>query len=226
MLLIVFCSLVVLIRGNNEPSNFGFVNHQTQWYFHCPANQTTMLSSPPDEQPFVSYRCPSTVDTTIDVLPVELDVTFLCRLQSRFIWIIIDLYQYNTLVSFIQREQIDIRIRLNDQYSLTDSRSEIANYTNRLILINAFYIPFESIAALMNEQIQINIIIKNVNQLNYCEFIVRDTFTWQTFIDQQCHSTPTKTLTIEHAKCHFYSKMYSRCVSSMFMFESFVVLLI
>ncbi|CAF4532121.1 unnamed protein product [Rotaria sp. Silwood2] len=150
LLFINIFDIFLLIHGNG-PFYFGIINHNTQWHFHCPQNHTKILNPPLNEQPLISYECPHP-SSTMEILPLEIDFTFLCRLQSRLIWIIIDLYQYNTFLWLINRNDIDIKIELNNQLGINNSKIESKNYTNRLILIDAFYIPFESIDILLNKK--------------------------------------------------------------------------
>ena len=203
MLLWIFFSLLVCIAADGQ-FYFGVLNHHTQWQFHCPGNLTKFSNPPTNEQPLISYECPYP-SLPIEIVPVELDLTFLCRLPSRLIWIIVDLYQYNTFSWLIDSKEIDIRVQLNNQISLTDFKSEMTNYTYRLILINAFYLPFESIQTLADQPVEISIVIQHVNQLNRCEFLIRENSSWQTFLDEQCHSNRSKTLSVEYARCHFVS---------------------
>ncbi|CAF0722305.1 unnamed protein product [Rotaria sordida] len=203
-LLINFFDIFLLIH-TNEPFYFGIINHHTEWYFHCLQNFTKILNPPLNNQPLISYECPYP-SLTMEILPLEIDFTLLCRLQSRLIWIIIDLYQYNTFLWLINRNNIDIKIELNNQIEINNSTIESKNYTNRFILIDAFYIPFESIDILLNKQIEINIQIKNLNQLNQCKFFIQDKYLWKTFIDNHCNSIQSKTLFVQYAKCDFYLK--------------------
>ncbi|CAF5024486.1 unnamed protein product [Rotaria sp. Silwood1] len=202
LLFINFFNILLLIHAN-QSFYFGIINHPTQWYFHCPQNHTKILDPPLNEQPLISYECPHR-SSTMEILPLEIDFTFLCRLQSRLIWIIIDLYQYNTFLWLINRNNIDIKIELNNQIEIKNSTIESKNYTNRLILIDAFYIPFESIDLLLNKQVEINIQIKNLNQLNQCQFFIKDTYLWKTFMNNHCNSIQSKTLFIQYAKCDFH----------------------
>ena len=206
LLFLTFFHIFILIHAN-EKFHFGIINHNTQWYFHCPQNNTKMLDPPSNDQPLISYECPYRL-TTIEILPVEIDFTFLCRLQSRLIWIIIDLYQYNTFLWLIDNEDLEIKIELNNKIQINNSESKMNNYTNRFIIINAFYIPFESIDLLLNESIEINIEIKNHYQLNQCQFFIKDNYLWETFINNHCDSTQSKTLIVQYAKCDFYSNKF------------------
>src|SRR5690348_14361639 len=99
LLSINFFNIIILINANQK-FHFGIINHYTQWYFHCPQNLTKILDPPLNDQPLISYECPQP-SLSIEILPIEIDFTFLCRLQSRLIWIIIDLYQYNNYISLI-----------------------------------------------------------------------------------------------------------------------------
>ena len=90
---IIIFDLSIFIHGN-EQFHFGILNHHTQWYFYCPRNISKILNPPSNDQPLISYECPYP-SLPIEILPIEIDFTFLCRSESRLIWIIIDLYQYN-----------------------------------------------------------------------------------------------------------------------------------
>jgi hypothetical protein len=206
LLFISFFDIFLSIHANQN-FQFGIINHQTQWYFHCPQNNTKMLDPPSNDQPLISYECPYQ-SSVIEILPMEIDFTFLCRLQSRLIWIIIDLYQYNTFLWLINNTDIEIKIELNHKIELINFKNDVNNYTNRFIIINAFYIPFESIDMLLPEPIEINIQIKNTHQLNQCQFYIKDNYLWQTFIDNYCDSTQSKTLFVQYAKCDFYSNKF------------------
>lgn len=200
---ITFFDIFLLIH-TNEHFQFGIINHHTQWYFHCPENNTKMLAPPSNDPLLISYECPLP-SLVIEILPIEIDFTFLCRPQSRLVWIIIDLYQYNTFFPLISNEDIEIKLELNNKIQINNRTNDTTNFTNRFILINAFYIPFESIDILLNKQIQINIEIKNLNQLNQCYFFLKDNYLWKTFINDNCDSVESNTLFIQSAKCHFYS---------------------
>jgi len=212
LLFISFFDSFCLIHVNQQ-FHFGIINHHTQWYFHCPRNNIKMLTPPSNDPPLISYECPFP-SLAIEILPIEIDFTFLCRLESRLIWFIIDLYQYNTFLSVINNKDIEIKLELNNKIQLNNYTSEIDNLRNRFILINAFYIPFESIDILLNEQIEINIEIKNVNQLNQCHFSLKDNYLWQTFINNNCDSVQSNTIFIQSAKCHFYPTFTSESVDT------------
>ena len=98
-----------------------------------------------------------------------------------------------------------MKVELNDQISIIDSKIEQKNYTNHLIIINAFYIPFESIEILSNQQIHIHIQIRNLHQLNRCNFLLKTNLLWETFLNETCHSDQPQNFLIEHAQCDFYS---------------------
>jgi hypothetical protein len=196
---------VIFISINaNQQFHFGIINHHTQWYFHCPQNHTKILAPPSKDQSLISYECQQS-SLSIEVVPIELDFTFLCHLKSRLIWIIVDLYQYNTYVWLINSKDIEIKIELNHQIKITNSTIELQKYTNHYIIINAFYIPFESINILLNQPIEINIQIKNLNQLNQCQFLIKDNYLWQTFLNNYCDLNQPKTFFIQSAKCEFYT---------------------
>ncbi|CAF2036694.1 unnamed protein product [Rotaria magnacalcarata] len=207
LLFINFFDIFLLIHAN-ESLYFGIINHKAQWHFHCPQNHKKITDPPMNDQPLISYECPHR-SSTMEIVPLEVDFTFLCRLQSRLIWIIIDLYQYNTFFWLIDRNDIEVKIMLNNEIQLHNSTNEAKNYTNRLILIDAFYIPFESIDSILNEQIEINIVIKNLNQSNQCQFSIKDQYSWKTLIGNYCDSTQSKTIFTQYAKCDFYS---TKCV--------------
>lgn len=191
----------------NEPLYFGVINHNTQWQFHCPLTQPKILNPPINDQPLISYECPNQL-SAMEILPLEIDFTFLCRMPSRLVWIIIDLYQFNTFFWLIDRNNIDIKIEFNNQIQLNNSKTEAKNYTNRLILIDAFYIPIESINSILDKPIEINIQIQNLNRTNQCQFSVKDNILWKTFVENNCDSMKSKTIFTEHAKCDFYAPKF------------------
>lgn len=199
-----FFFFIVITCGNDE-FHFGILNHQTQWIFLCPNNNTKILQPPSNEQPLISYECPHQ-SALIEIIPIEIDVTFLCRDQSRFIWIIIDLYQFNSDLWILNYENIQIEVRLNEQIDVKDSKIELKNFTNRLIVIHGFYIPFEALSSIINQTIEITIFIHNHQRSHQCRFLLRDEQLWQTLIDQFCHSIPSTTISIQSSQCYFYSK--------------------
>lgn len=196
---------IFIIINANEHFHFGIINHRTQWNVHCPENITKLLEPPSNDQPLIYYECPRRA-STIEILPIEVDFTFLCRLQSRLVWFIIDLYQYNTHFWLINNNDIEIQVNLNNEIQIEKSKIEIKNFTNRFIIINAFYIPFESINNLLTKSIEINIQIKNRYQLNQCQYQIQDNYLWKTFIENNCDLEQSKTFLIQYAKCDFYSK--------------------
>lgn len=200
---ISFFNIWILINAN-EQFHFGIINHQTQWYFHCPQTNTKIVNPPSNDQPLISYDCPYS-SSSIEILPIEIDFTLLCRSSSRLVWIIIDLYQYNTNFWLIDHKNFEIRIDLNHQIQINTSKIEMKNFTDRYIIINAFYIPFELIEILLNQQIEINIQIRNLYQLNQCQFLLKDNYLWKIFLEQNCHTDQSITFSIQHAKCDFYA---------------------
>ena len=202
ILLTLCCCSIFLSIEATEQYYFGVINHQTRWHFHCPYINTKVSTPPSNDQPLISYACPSP-PVSMEIVPIEMDLTFLCRFSSRLLWIIVDLYQYNTYPWLIPSDDIDINLELNDRFRIEDRRSEINNHTNRLVIIHAFYIPFESMDRLWNQSISINIDMKNSNQLNRCQFSVRDSSSWQTWTDTHCNSSQSKTLHVRQATCHF-----------------------
>jgi len=196
---------VVFLQANPD-FQFGILNNPTEWTFHCPQNHTKTVKPSPTNQPLIPYECPIR-SSTIQILPLEIDITFLCRSQSRLIWIIVDFYQYNTDFSLFDTNDYQIRIHLNHQIDIQQSKIERKNFTNRLIIVNAFYIPFESANSILNQQIHISIQIQNPNQLNWCQFEIKDNLTWESFLQQKCNQLDQlKTYTIQSAQCDFYSK--------------------
>ena len=195
-----FCifHLGVLISGD-EQFHFGIINHHTQWTFHCPNNNTKIFNPPSNEQPLISYECPHQ-SALIEILPIEIDFTFLCRVQSRLIWIIVDLYQFNTDFWTLNHQNLHIQMLFNNRIPVENSKIESKNYTNRLIIIHAFYISFESIESLLDQPIEITIF------MNQCQFFLKDSQLWRTYLDENCQSTPSSTLVIQFGQCHFYSK--------------------
>jgi hypothetical protein len=198
-----FFNIWIFINGN-EQFHIGIINHQTQWYFHCPRNHTYIQNPPSNDQPLISYNCPSHSPSSFEILPVEVDFTFLCRSSSRLVWIIIDLYQFSTNFWLIDNKNVDIKVELNHQIQVNTSKIESKNFTNRYIIINAFYIPFESIEILFNNEIEINIQIRNIHQLNQCQFLLKDNYLWKKFLDQNCHDDQSTTFSIQYARCDFY----------------------
>ncbi|UJR10505.1 hypothetical protein I4U23_014708 [Adineta vaga] len=180
----------------------GIINHHTQWYIHCEQNFTQSLQPPLNNQILVPYKCPSS-SLSIEILPIEIDLTFLCRSQSRLIWIIIDLYQYETWPMSINSNQINISLIINHQIQIKDYKSEINQYDQRFILINAFYIPFESLNIFTNQSIEFLV------QINQCQFFIYDNFTWNDVLQSNCMSFESKTLQIQSGQCHFFPKYKS-----------------
>ena len=195
---------MISINGNDE-FHFGIINHRTQWIYLCPNNNTKILHPPSTEQPLISYECPHQ-SALIEILPIEIDFTFLCRSESRLIWIIVDLYQYNSDWWLLNYHNIQIDVRLNDQINVNNSKIELKTFTNRLIIIRAFYIPFEALESIVDQSIEIRLFIHNTQRSNQCQYLLRDTHLWRTFFDQHCHSTPSSTIFIQSGQCYFYSK--------------------
>lgn len=194
--------------------DFGVVNYRPSWIFHCPSNQEKRVEPPINDQPLFSYECPMRT-TTFEILPVEIDLTYLCRIETRFFWFIVDFYQFNVLSWRIDEEQIEIRIKFNDLILLEDHRRETANLTSRSIFINAFYVPFESLTSILNDSIEIQIVLINSNRRNRCEFISTDHRTWNTILNDQCQTSESQSLLVHHAECHFYSNHSEKSLSSL-----------
>jgi hypothetical protein len=200
MIFSYFLLLLFLIFINaNEEHHIGIINYNTQWYIHCLQNNTRVITPPLNDRPLISYQCPYP-SLSIDILPIEIDFTFICRLQPRLIWIIIDLYQYNLWSHSIDMKQINISLKVNQQIEIKDYKSEITNYKNRSIIINAFYIPFESIEILLNKKIEIYI------QINQCKFSINKNSTWNDIIYKNCNSNSSITLNVQNAQCDFFPK--------------------
>jgi hypothetical protein len=183
----------------NELYQLGIINHHTQWNIYCPENNTQIIKPPFKDQPLISYQCPHG-SLPIDIVPLEIDLTFVCRVESRLIWIIVDIYQYNDWLWSKNIEPTHISIELNAKLVVNESKSEINNYKNRFIIINAFYIPFESLEILSNEIIDIII------RINQCKFYIRENSTWNDIMHKDCHSIQSKTLQVQYAQCDFIPK--------------------
>ena len=196
MISILYLLLCTLISANSDRYQLGIINHYVQWHMHCPENQTRIINPTLHDQPLITYECPFD-SLPVDIVPIEIDFTFICRPSSRLIWMIIDLYQYNDRLWSTHREQFHIDIELNQQIRLNQSKTEISNYKNRFIIIHAFYIPFEHLNPIFNQTIQASI------RVNDCQFSLTDNLTWTQIIHEQCQA---KTLNVQHAKCDFYPK--------------------
>lgn len=183
----------------NEQYHIGIINHNIQWHISCPQNNTRKINPPLNDQPLITYQCPYG-SLPIDIVPIEVDFTFLCRLEPRLIWIIVDIYQYNDWLWSENIEQLNISIKINEQIEIKDYKSEINNYKNRFITINAFYIPFENLENFLNKKIEIFI------RINQCKFYIYDNSIWNDIIQKQCHSIQSKTLQVQHAQCDFIPK--------------------
>ena len=202
----LFFSFIVVLIDANQHFEFGIISHQTQWHIHCPQNHTPTIVRPPfNDRSLTRYQCPSS-SQLIHIIPIEVDFTFLCRSSSRLLWIIVDLYQYNARLAAFQAHEMIISIRLNGQMSWNDSKSEINQYQNRSVLINAFYIPFESMDRLHSQPIEIQVDIQHTNRSTRCSFVLHDTLTWTTFIEDYCHTDQSRTLLVPLARCDFFPR--------------------
>lgn len=197
LLCLLFCTL---ISANTDLYQIGIINHHIQWHIYCPENQTRIIKPILNDQPLITYECPFD-SLPVDIVPIEIDFTFICRLQSRLIWMIIDLYQYNDWLWSKNLEQIQIEIEFNRQIRLNQSKTEITNYKNRFIFINAFYIPFEQIDSLSNQTIDVFI------RVNQCQFYLTENLTWTQLIHEQCQA---KTLNVQYARCDYYPKFENK----------------
>jgi hypothetical protein len=112
----------------------------------------------------------------------------------------VDVYQYNDWLWSKNSEKLNISIKLNQQIEIQDMTNEIKTYENRLIIINAFYIPFESLEILFNQKIEIFI------RINKCIFFITENSTWDEMIYQNCHLIQSKTLHVQSARCDFFPK--------------------
>jgi hypothetical protein len=191
--------LFFIFINANDQYHLGVINHHIQWHIHCPQNNTRLLNPPLNDQPLISYQC-SSASLPIDIVPIEIDFTFICRSESRLIWIIVDVYQYNDWLWSKNSEKLNISIKLNQQIEIQDMKNEIKTYENRLIIINAFYIPFESLEILFNQKIEIFI------RINKCIFFINENSTWDEMIYQNCHLIQSKTLLVQSARCDFFPK--------------------
>ncbi|CAF1316042.1 unnamed protein product [Adineta ricciae] len=194
--------LFLLIPISNALYPVGIINHQTQWHIHCENNYTQIVQPPLNNQILVPYTCPVS-SLAIEILPIELDLTFLCRSQSRLIWIIIDLYQYQTWPMSINSNQVNISLVINHEFRIKDYKSEINQYDNRFVLINAFYIPFESLNKLLDRSVEVFI------EINQCQFFIRDNFTWNDVLQSNCNSFETRSLLAQSGQCNFFPKLVS-----------------
>lgn len=208
--LICILGFVVVCLHAEETYHLGVINHHIQWHIQCPNNSTRILSPPINNQPLISYQCPHG-SLPINLIPIEIDLTFICRLESRLIWIIVDVYQFNDWLWSNNAEQMNITIELNERIAIKDWKSEVKNYQNRLIMINAFYIPLESLTSLSDQRMDISI------QINQCQLKVNDNSTWKDVIEQNCQAKQSKTLIVQSARCHFTAKFvtfsFSRSLS-------------
>lgn len=184
----------------NDRYHLGIINHQIQWHVHCPQNQTRIIHPPFNDQPLITYQCPHD-SLPVDVVPLEVDFTFICRSQSRLIWIIIDLYQYNDWVWSENLEKLNITIELNRKILVNESQSELNKHQNRFILINAFFIPFEKLENLLEQSVQIFI------RINRCQFSFAENITWNQVLNEQCHTIQSKTLHAQHAQCDYVPQL-------------------
>jgi len=201
MILSYFLLLLFITYINtNQQYQIGIINHDTQWYIHCLENDTRIINPPLNDQVLIPYQCPYPSLST-DILPIEIDFTFVCRLQSRLIWILIDLYQYNVESWIINPEQVNISLIINQQIQIKDYKSEINKYQNRFIIINAFYAPFESLEILANKYIEVFV------QINQCRFYLHENSTWNDVLHKNCNSIESKTLTVQYAQCDFFPKL-------------------
>jgi hypothetical protein len=193
--------LFIPYTNTTEHYEIGIINHNIRWYIHCQDNDTRIINPPLDDQALIPYQC-SYQSLSITILPIEIDLTFVCRLQSRLIWIIVDLYQYNLWSWLIEPERLNISLIINQQIQIKDYKTEINKYQNRLIIINAFYIPFESL-----EIDQFNKYIEIFVQINQCKFYIHENSTWNDVIHTNCDSMESKTLTVQYAQCDFFPKL-------------------
>jgi len=199
-LLLLFLLLFFIFIHANEQFHLGIINHNIQWHIYCPQNNTRIINPPINDQPLITYQCPYG-SLPIEIVPIEVDFTFLCRLQSRLVWIIVDVYQYNDWLWSKDIEQLNISIKLNQEIQIKDFKNEINNYKNRFIIINAFYIPFESLDIILNKKIEISI------RINQCIFSINENSTWNDIIHQNWDSVESKTLHVQHAQCDFFPKL-------------------
>jgi hypothetical protein len=196
-----FVIFIVFIRQYSS-SYFGILNHQTQWHMHCSSDQTSILHPSLNERTVISYQCPS-ASTSIEIVPIDIDFTLLCRSTSRLLWIIVDFYQYNSWLKTFENDDLKVSIRLNEEIFLNNSKSEMNHYRNRSILINAFYIPFESVEPLGKRAIDVEIRVENVNRSNQCLFSLRENFTWNELKEENCHSDQGRSIFVQYARCDF-----------------------
>ena len=194
---------VLLVQFNAQTNTYlGIVNHQTEWHFQCAPNRSEIFN------PFYNetFRCRSS-SLNFSMIHSEIDFTFLCRKSSRLIWIIVDLYQYQSWLNTLDIKDLFLNVGLNHRIILNDSRNELHNYRNRSILINAFYVPFERIEMIRKESIDI-LIEMNYRRiyLNRCLFNLKDDLTWMEWMEQHCNSDHSRMFLIRSAKCYFSPK--------------------
>jgi len=113
----------------------------------------------------------------------------------------VDIYQYNDWLWSENIEQLNISIEINKKIQIKDYKSEINNYKNRFIIINAFFIPFEYLKILSNKNIEIFI------RINQCKFFINDNSTWNDTIHNNCNTNESKTLNIQYGQCDFLPKL-------------------
>ena len=200
-------ALILAVKSDDEFSYFGIINSPFQWNFHCRENFSKILEPPNNDQPLIVYECPFP-SFPIEISPIEIDLTFFCRSTSRLVWLIIDFYQFPIENLTIRPEKFDFEIKLNEKIFVNQSKTDVERFQHRSIFINAFYIPFEFLQSILDENIEISIKIKNQNQLNRCEFLLDDRSTWKHFLDEQCPSNQSKTLVLRHGICHFFSNRF------------------
>lgn len=190
--------LFILINAKDQ-YHIGIANHNAKWFIHCPKNNTRIINPVIDAQPLIPYQCPYP-SLSIDILPVDIDLTFMCSLQSRLVWVMVDLYQYNVWLWTINVQYLNISIMINKKIQINDYKTEVTNETNQFIVINAFYIPFESLEFVSNENVEILI------EMNQCVFYVNESLIWDDIIHNNCNSIESKTLYAQYSYCDFFPK--------------------
>jgi hypothetical protein len=205
--IIVVIIIISSIHSHEQLSNYvGIINHRTQWHMDCPSIDTIDIVDPAilDEQTSIVYQCPLSL-SIMTIVPIELDLTFLCRSSSRLLWIIVDLYQYDRshLNGTSSTMDVDVTLDINRYIRLNDSKHDVHYYRSHSISIYAFYIPFESIDIGRTDPIDIRLRIQHRFRLNQCQLELNDSLTWANMIEHQCQTEQARTLTVRHARCDF-----------------------
>lgn len=199
LLLLVTC--LAFNRADEEPP-IGILNHNTTWLVHCPNSELQTIHPPLNDRAVVPYRCPSP-SLPLDIVPIEIDFTFVCRSTSRLVWVIVDLYQFHNQPTRVSPQQLNVTLTVNQQIPVVNRKSETNQYNNRFIVTNAFYIPFESLDSLADQYVDLLV------QINRCQFTLSTNTTWDDGIRRDCDSAEPKALQVQSGHCHFFPKFVS-----------------